>query len=129
MKKILASALSIGLLTGCVGYNFPPNIWENKPFTLINTGDQLGRDQMANRFLVAQHLIPMSGRNSNEVLTILGQPQEIQIIERDISEDWYYIYHRPKSIKQPFSTGKDAFLVRFYHDHTALLQLDNHKRR
>ncbi|MBN1689264.1 MAG: hypothetical protein JW893_09195 [Candidatus Omnitrophica bacterium] len=99
--------------TGCVGYGLP-HIFNEKPFTLLRGGDQFGRDILANRLIVANHMLPIKDMHKNEVLTILGEPQTIDITARNISEDWHYIYY--KRYKTWPDTGKGVFLVRFYHD-------------
>lgn len=101
------------LLGGCVGYN-PPHVLQMKPYTIIKGGDQIGRDQLANRWLIAQQKLIIKGKDKNEVLTWLGQPQQIEIIQHQVSEDWYYIYYTNYKIK-PLE-GEGTFLVRFYND-------------
>ena len=105
---------------GCIGWNVPQPI-QSKPYTYFKGGDQLGRDTMTNRRLVAQFKVPLGGRGGNEVLSILGQPQDIRIRARDVSEDWYYVYYKnyiPYTPQNPLDTdpGKGVFLVRFYHE-------------
>lgn len=117
-KLFLASAL-IPLCCGCVGFDVPQPL-QNKPYTYFKGGDQLGRDTLENRAIVAMRKFPLKGRSSNEVLTILGQPQQIQVVERNISEDWYFVYYKnhiayvPKVPLQEDKPG--SFIVRLYHD-------------
>lgn len=114
---IFAAALA----GGCVGFDLPQPL-QSKPYTYVKGGDQLGRDTLENRVLVASRLFPLQGRDSNEVLTILGQPQQIQVVERNISEDWYFIYYKnhvayvPKQVRKIYDQKPGSFLVRFYHD-------------
>lgn len=105
--------LGFALFSGCIGYN-PPHLAQMRPFTLIDGGDQLGRDQLANRAMVADLKVPIKGKGPNEVLTFLGQPQEIQVRERKVSEDWYFVYY--KRYKTWPNTKEGSFLVRFYKD-------------
>lgn len=106
--------LCTGLLfNGCVGYN-PPHFLQMKPYTLLKGGDQLGRDQLANRWLVAQKLVPMKDKDSREVITLLGQPQQVEVVQHQVSEDWYFIYY--KNYKTKPLTDEGSFLVRFYND-------------
>ena len=115
-KKSIYTLLFISILfTGCVGYDFPPRVFNWKPFRLIRTSEQIGRDQITNRFIVATKAYPMHGKFSNEVLSFLGQPQQIQVIENGISEDWLYIYYKP-SLQERVDEKQGNFLVRFYHD-------------
>ena len=112
MKKhilFILSALPL-TLTSCIGYNLPHFI-EMKPYTYFRGGDQLGRDQLANRMLVANAKVVIKGKNSNEVLSLLGQPQDIQVRERNVSEDWYFIYY--KRYKTWLKTDQGLFYVRF----------------
>ena len=113
LKKIfLFSALPA--LIGCTGIDIPPHIFKGPPYTLLRGSEQIGRDQIANRLLVADSHIKIQGLITNDVLTLLGQPQEIQIVEREVSEDWIYVYYKkytPKSHSEP-----SEFMVRFYHD-------------
>ena len=116
LKKSLYPLILISvLLSGCVGYDFPPRIFNWKPFRLIRTSEQIGRDQLANRLIVATKAYPMRGKFTNEVLSFLGQPQQIQIIESGISEDWLYTYYKPQ-LKERVDADQGNFLVRFYHD-------------
>lgn len=85
-----------------------------KPYTLLKSGDQLGRDQLANRWLIAQKTISIKGKDKNEITTLLGQPQQVQIVEHRISEDWYFIYY--KQYKTMPETEEGSFLIRFYND-------------
>ena len=130
----LLSFSAIG--SGCIGFDMPQP-FQHKPYTYIVGGDQLGRDTIENRSLVARHIFPVKGLPQNDVLTILGQPQQIQITERDVAEDWYFIYYKdyqayvpnqlyrardyaasysPKSVKKIIERREGTFLVRFYHD-------------
>ena len=111
--KKLAPVLLIAAFAGCIGFN-PDEIFDKKPYTYVSGGAQIGRDQLANRWLVAQKKLPMKGKNQNEVLTYLGQPQNVQIVEHHISEDWLYIYY--KRYKTAPETPKGSFLIRFYND-------------
>ena len=118
LKKILTTfpffllLFTFSLITGgCTGFNVPQPT-EMRPYTLFYGGDQLGRDQLANRYLVAQRIVPIKGKNANEILSLLGQPQDIKTEERDVSEDWYYIYY--KQYKTRPHTDRGLFLVRFY---------------
>ena len=105
--------LSLLLFTGCIGIGLPQPL-QGKPYTMLRGGDQIGRDQLANRLLVAQKLFPLGGMNGNEVLSILGQPQEIRTTTRNVSEDWYFAYY--KNYKTMPKTDQGLFLVRFYQD-------------
>jgi len=99
--------------TGCVGIGLP-HIFQHKPYTLLTRGEKFGRDHLANRYLVASKLIAIEGWEANEVLNILGEPQEIDIQQRNISEDWYFVYY--KKYKTWPKTNQGVMLVRFYHD-------------
>ena len=99
--------------TGCIGFNVPQP-FSNKPYTYFKGGAQFGRDQLANRFLVAEKLVPIKGMEGNEILTILGQPQDVQILEKNVSEDWYFSYY--KRYKTWPNTDQGKFLVRLYHN-------------
>lgn len=110
-KQTLLLALVTVSAAGCVGFDLP-HFFQEKPWTLLQGGDQLGRDQLANRYLVSQKIFPMNGLDANQVLTILGEPSEIDVVEHDVSEDWYYIYY--KRYKTWPETPKGTFLVRFY---------------
>ncbi len=109
------------MTSGCVGYDIPQP-FQAKPYTYIKGGDQLGRDTLENRVLVARRVFPLKGRESNEVLTILGQPQRIDVVERNTSEDWYFIYDKnhvayaPSFTKKILEEKPGTFLVRLYHD-------------
>ena len=99
--------------SGCIGYN--PGEWiDGKPYTYLHGGDQFGRDQLANRWLVGENKISIKGRGPNEVISFLGQPQEIQVRQHKISEDWFFIYY--KAYKTRPKTDQGSFIVRFYHD-------------
>lgn len=117
MKKSLILLLSL-FLSGCIGWG----VWQplsDKPYTYISKGSQFGRDQIANRSLVARAKVVLKGRDANEVLTLLGQPQQIQVLERGISEDWYFTYYKyyvaynpTNKVGVPDSEGE--FVVRMY---------------
>ncbi len=123
MKKInffFYTALTSLLIAGCTGWNIPQPI-QSKPWTYLK-GEQFGRDQIANRTLIAYtKKLTIKGRDTNEVITLLGQPQQIQVIERNVSQDWYFIYYKTYAAyveKAPYP-GKDAqgeFVVRFTND-------------
>ncbi len=104
----LGSALAA--FTGCTGFGIPA-VGQMKPFAYLR-GDQFGRDQLANRWLVGRKLIPLKGRDANEVTTLLGQPQEVQVTEHNVSEDWYFVYY--KAYKSWPNSEQGSFLVRFY---------------
>lgn len=135
-KKIVLLLVIASACAGCTGIDVPQP-FQSKPYTYISGGDQLGRDTIQNRSLVANHLFPVKGLEENEVLTILGQPQQIQITERNVAEDWYYIYYKDyvayvpkalykakeraaayssKSVQKVMERKEGTFLVRFYHD-------------
>ncbi len=117
---ILLSACALGS-SGCTGLDLPQP-FQTKPYTYISGGDQLGRDTLENRVLVAGKKFPIKNRDTNEVLSILGQPQNIQIVEREVAEDWYYVYYKnyvayvPKKIANLRDRQEGTFIVRFYHD-------------
>lgn len=114
MKRLLLGiSLSFALIyqTGCIGIG-APHPFQARPWTLLSEGDQLGRDQMANRWLVATARVPLKGLDGNSVLTILGQPQQVEVQQRDISEDWYFIYH--KNYKVPLQTKEGLFMLRLH---------------
>ena len=107
---------------GCTGWNIPQP-FQNKPWTYLH-GEQFGRDQIANRTLVAytKKLI-IKGKDPNEILTLLGQPQQIQVIERNVSENWYFIYYKTHVAYNPLNKvpypGKERegeFVVQFNND-------------
>ncbi len=98
------------LSAGCVGIG-APNLPEMKPYSLIRGGDQLGRDQLANRLMAANAKVLLKGRNSNEVLTFLGQPQQIEVTKRNIAENWYFVYYQ--KYKTWPNTKQGLFVVRF----------------
>ena len=92
-----------------------------KPYSFFKGGSQFGRDQLANRYLVASRKVKVEGRNSNDLLTLLGQPQEIEVTERNVSENWHFIYYKKyipynpsNAIKFPAEEGK--FTVEFKDD-------------
>ncbi len=111
MKKAIAGMFLMTLTTGCIGLNFPDPT-QMMPYTMIDGGAQLGRDQLANRSIVANHFPLIKGMHQNSVLTVLGQPQTIDIIERDVSEDWYFTYY--KRYKTAPQTDEGTLLVRLY---------------
>ncbi len=57
MRNTMLLAFCLFLLgwtaLGCVGVGIPQP-FSRKPYTLFRGGDQLGRDQLANRWLVAE---------------------------------------------------------------------------
>lgn len=108
------SAYLLLCFSGCVGWN-PGELMDGKPVSYVRGGDQFGRDQLANRWLVAEKKIPLKGRHANEVMTLLGQPQDIQVRQHRISEDWFFTYY--KAYKTRPKTELGSFLVRIYHDH------------
>ena len=120
-KKPLLILTAVVLAGGCVGFDLPQPL-QNKPYTYLKGGDQLGRDTLENRVLVANHLFPLKDRDSNEVLTILGQPQQVNIVERNVSEDWYFVYYKKHvayvtdAIEKISHPESGTFLVRIYHD-------------
>jgi hypothetical protein len=127
MKSKLFYILFFIFLCGCTGFGVPQPL-SGKPWTYLAGGDQIGRDQLANRLMVADLKLPVKDRNKNEILSLLGQPQNILMRERNISEDWYYIYYKkhipynPKE-KVPFkdkvfldNPDKGEVVVRFYND-------------
>ena len=100
--------------TGCTGVDFPPHIFKGPPYTWLKTSEQIGRDQIMNRLLVANKKLSVNGMVSNEVLTVLGEPQQVDVVERDVSEDWIYVYYKkytPLKHSEP-----SQFMVRLYHD-------------
>ena len=63
----------------------------------------------------------LHGKNTNEVLTLLGQPQQIQVIERNVSQDWYFIYYKlyaayMEKLPYPGKYTEGYFVVRFNND-------------
>lgn len=108
---LFLTLLGMLLFTGCIGYT-GPNLLKMKPYTFFRGGDRFGRDQLANRFLVAEHLFPIKGLNQNEILSLLGQPQEIRVVQKGNSEDWHYLYY--KRYKLWPRTDEGLLLVRFY---------------
>ena len=124
MKKPFIPLLTMCLIfsTGCVGFNVPQP-FSRKPYTYFKGGDQLGRDQLANRALVATtKKLVLKDHSPNDVLSLLGQPQNVQVMERGISEDWHFTYYKrylpynPLNKVPPFGDEKGEFIVRFYHD-------------
>ena len=114
MKKIAFLHFLILFMTaGCIGWNVP-NPFQSKPYTYVRGGEQFGRDQLANRYLVGEKLIPIKGKDSRDVLSLLGQPQEVQIVERNVSEDWLYVYY--KRYKTWPKTDEGTFIVRIYNE-------------
>jgi hypothetical protein len=110
---ILAALIVVSSFTGCTGWN-PGEIMSGKPYTYIRGGDQFGRDQLANRWLVGENKLDLKGRDANEVITYLGQPQEILVRQHKIAEDWFFIYY--KAYKTRPETEQSSFIVRMYHD-------------
>ena len=98
---------------GCIGFD-PPNPLDGFPISFIKGQEQVGGDQITNRFIVAKKMFPLKNKDSNEILSFLGQPQQIKIIEKGISEDWVYVYY--KNVKDIVHSGEGAFMVRFYRD-------------
>ncbi len=123
MKTRALLLMTTVCLSGCIGYDAWTPLQE-KPYTYLKGGDQLGRDTLQNRSLVAARLFPVKGMDSHDLLTILGQPQSIKIVEREVAEDWFFIYYKnhvaytPRFIpptKQKLSDNKEgSFLVRIY---------------
>ncbi len=102
-------------LSGCIGIDIPPRVFAWKPFSLLRGSEQVGRDQIANRFLVAKKVLRLDGFYSNEVLTLIGQPQKIRTIETGISEDWLYNYFKINP-KDRMDASEGTFCVRVYKD-------------
>ena len=121
---LLATTMAMAVSgIGCVGWN----VWQpiqGKPYTYFSRGDQFGRDQVANRTLAAYATkLILKGKDSRDVLTLLGQPQEIEIVERHVSEDWYFLYYKTYVAYNPANKipypGKDSqgeFVVRIEND-------------
>ena len=105
--------LLLFVTAGCIGWNVP-NPFQSKPYTYVRGGEQFGRDQLANRYLVGEKLIPIKGKDSRDILSLLGQPQEVQIVERNVSEDWLYVYY--KRYKTWPKTDEGTFIVRIYNE-------------
>jgi hypothetical protein len=112
-KRTLFLIVLLLSATGCIGWNVP-NPFQAKPYAYLRGGEQFGRDQLANRFLVGEKIIPIKGKDSRDILSLLGQPQEIQVIERNISEDWLYVYY--KKYKTWPRTDEGTFVVRIYNE-------------
>ena len=100
-------------LQGCAGISMPQP-FEHQPYTILKGGDQFGRDQLANRMLVSNAHALLKGMGPNDVLSFLGQPQNVKVTERNVSESWYYVYY--KKYKLAPHTPEGAFLVQFYED-------------
>ena len=116
MKRTFALvAILVLTLSGCVGFDFPPRFFANKPFTLFRGSEQIGRDQITNRFLIAKKVVRIEGFYSNEVLSIIGQPQKIRTLESGISEDWIYRYFKVNP-KDRMDAEQGSFCVRMYKD-------------
>ncbi len=119
--KSILLLIVLASMAGCTGWNFPQPL-QHKPYTYLMGGAQLGRDQLENRSLAANSKFPMKGRDANEVLTILGQPQNVEVVERDTAENWYFVYYKnyvsyvSENIKQKYDRNEGTFVVRFYHD-------------
>lgn len=117
---MIYSAVFAFCSVGCTGWNIPQP-FQHKPWTYLK-GDQFGRDQIANRTLVANtKKLILNGKTSNEVLTILGQPQQIQVIESNVSQDWYFIYYKKyaayvEKVPYPGKYTEGEFVVRFNND-------------
>jgi hypothetical protein len=109
---LLIPSLLFLAFSGCIGWN-PDQLFDGKPYTYIRGGDQFGRDQLANRWLVGEGKLPIQGRDANEVITLLGQPQNIQVRQHRVSEDWFFTYY--KAYKTRPKTDLGSFLVRMYH--------------
>ncbi len=119
-KRILILIGAAILLNGCTGWTLPQP-FSNKPYTYLHTGEPFGRDQLTNRLLVANKLLPlMKGKDSNEVLTLLGQPQQIKTVQRNISEDWYFTYYKTHIPYNPADSilpdKRGEFVIRFEND-------------
>ncbi len=110
-------------LSGCAGIG----IWQplqEKPYTFFKGGDQFGRDQMTNRRIIANGKLFLKGKSANEVLSLLGQPQEIRTIEQNVSQDWYFVYYKgylpyvdkitERTIEPRLAAG--AFIVKIHRD-------------
>lgn len=110
-RQYFLLASTLWFLSGCTGFSVP-HLGQMKPYTLIRTGDQLGRDQLANRWLVSTKALPIKGRDENEITTLLGQPQDIDSRNHRESEDWYFVYY--KRYKTLPDTPEGSFIVRFY---------------
>ncbi len=124
VKTIAVFCFFALLASGCTGWN----LWDftqHKPYTYLK-GDQFGRDQLANRTLVAYtKKITLTGKDSNEVLTLLGQPQNIHTIQRGFSEDWYFVYYKTHvaynpvdklPVPYPGKNSQGEYVVRFEND-------------
>ncbi len=74
----------------------------------------MGRDQIANRWLVAEKAYPIKGKEKNDITTLLGEPSGIKVLEHRVSEDWYFLYYKQYKINPNSPQG--SFVVRFYHE-------------
>lgn len=113
MKQWALSLSAAVLWTGCVGYDIPPRVFSWKPFTLLRGSEQVARDQITNRYLVAKETLSLKGLYSNEVLTLIGQPQQIRPYVKNFSEDWLYTYFKIHP-KDRLDADQGQFLVRIY---------------
>ena len=109
------------MFAGCAGVSFPQP-FQGKPYTYFSKGDQFGRDHLMNRSMVGSKRIGVNGFTTNEVLTLLGQPQEIRVQVRDVAEDWYFVYYKNykpyvPSLKKNVEFQEGQFVVRFVDKH------------
>lgn len=114
LVRLLLGLFLMPILGGCTGITFPPHIFKGRPYTLLAHDGEIGRDQLMNRLLVAKDKVKITGLEPNQVLSVLGQPQEIQVVEREVSEDWVYVYYKKYTPKAYSDEG--LFMVRMYHD-------------
>ena len=115
MKKILLVLLFPTIAVthfACIGYDIPPHLLKEKPYTLLKGSEQIGRDQLMNRFLVVKGILLLKDAESNQILSILGQPQDIETYKQEGAEDWLYVYYKSYTGKTKGEPGK--FMVRFY---------------
>lgn len=82
---------------------------------MLRGSEQIGRDQITNRYLAAKRVLPLKDLASNEVLSLLGQPQQIMVREPNISEDWLYVYYNLQP-KERLDSTQSSFIVQIYHD-------------
>ena len=82
---------------------------------MLRHDGEIGRDQLMNRLLVAKNALQITGLEPNQVLSILGQPQDIQVVDRNISEDWIYVYYKKYTPRE--YSNESQFMVRLYRDH------------
>jgi hypothetical protein len=104
MKKLPIGFALLLAFAGCTGLGVPQPL-QSRPWTLLHGGDQLAD---------SDGKVWIKGKQSNEVLSILGQPQRIETIERNVAEDWYYVYY--KAYKTRPVTEEGVFVVRFYNE-------------